>query len=226
MLWRHSGLSASTRATRASRSASAVRSSAATSRRARPGPDLLNGECSGATPPFVLRPDDLSEVCDGLDNDCDGVNDDNPIDAGGACGSSVGNCQIGTQQCVTGALQCVGDVGPQPDLCNAQDDDCDGVIDGQIPPGGAAHPVHQRCAVQLGSGVPPAHRAGGHGLRDPALGRQRRLRRCRRLRPRACLSRARRAPSPAWAASRAARARSSRPRPSTCVARTPTATAR
>ncbi len=101
------------------------------------GAALLNKECSGAAPPFVLRPGDLPETCNNKDDDCDNLVDDNPIDAGGTCGSSVGSCRAGTQQCVTGALSCVGAAGPQPDLCNGADDNCDGVIDGTVPTGGA-----------------------------------------------------------------------------------------
>ncbi len=101
------------------------------------GADLRNGQCDGTVPPFVLRPGDVSETCNSLDDDCDGTPDDNPIDAGGACGTSVGNCDVGTLQCnMSGALTCQGQTGPQPELCNAQDNDCDGVIDGEIPPGG------------------------------------------------------------------------------------------
>lgn len=70
-----------------------------------------------------------SEVCNGLDDDCNGIIDDAPIDAGAACGSSVGQCDVGSVACVAGSLVCQGGTGPSPELCNGLDDDCDGVAD-------------------------------------------------------------------------------------------------
>jgi|GEM_PF-422305 len=70
------------------------------------------------------------EVCDGLDNNCNGVDDDNPVDVGVQCGDSdVGNCEFGVTICNGGVVECAGEVGPVPETCNLQDDDCDGVDD-------------------------------------------------------------------------------------------------
>ena len=89
------------------------------------------------------------EVCDNLDNDCDGVVDDSVPGFGGACGSSVGRCDPGTLQCVAGAPVCVGAVGPFAEVCNSQDDNCNGTTDETDPmlgdtcntlPGGATVP--------------------------------------------------------------------------------------
>ncbi len=96
---------------------------------------LRNGVCKGGVGPFVLKPGQNSETCDGLDNDCNGIVDDNT--GGAVCGVSVGNCVSGTMQCISGQLKCTGSSGPQTELCNGQDDDCDGVIDGTIPSSGA-----------------------------------------------------------------------------------------
>ena len=41
-----------------------------------------------------------------------------------------GFCQAGTRSCVNGKFtSCVGEVVPQPEVCNLADDDCDGIID-------------------------------------------------------------------------------------------------
>ncbi|MFO0571366.1 MAG: MopE-related protein [Polyangiaceae bacterium] len=97
---------------------------------------LRNGVCDSPNGPQVIKPGDKLEKCNNLDDDCNGTKDDNPTDEGGKCGvSDTGNCQKGTEQCQNGALVCVGKIDPAAEICNGQDDDCDGVIDGTIPAG-------------------------------------------------------------------------------------------
>jgi len=90
--------------------------------------------CAGAS---ILKENQTLETCNGVDDDCDGVVDDNPTDVGGSCGvSAIYPCSLGTNQCVNGMLTCVGAVLPGMETCNGVDDDCDGNPDkiGANPP--------------------------------------------------------------------------------------------
>jgi Notch-like protein len=100
-----------------------------------------------------------AEVCNGLDDDCDGVIDDHPTDTGAACGaSSVGECKRGQTICVGGSLSCAGEVGPTPERCNGLDDDCNGVVDD--------NPVDtgQVCGSSIGACKPGVLSCAGGGL--------------------------------------------------------------
>ena len=80
------------------------------------------GYCEG-----MVYPQD--EICNGLDDDCDGYVDE---DLSRACGNSpvIGECKNGVQQCINGSWsECGGQVFPKPERCNSKDDDCDGRAD-------------------------------------------------------------------------------------------------
>ena len=80
-----------------------------------------------------------TEVCDLVDNDCDGAVDEGPVGGpltracytGPDATEGVGACHGGTQTCDEFGLwaRCEGQVGPFPETCDGQDRDCDGSID-------------------------------------------------------------------------------------------------
>jgi hypothetical protein len=91
-----------------------------------------SGTCQGEVQPAL-------ETCDGKDNDCDGkvdnvYNTGRPLlrecYTGPAGTKGKGSCRSGVQQCNSGSWgACSGQHTPRKELCNRQDDDCDGKVD-------------------------------------------------------------------------------------------------
>ncbi|MHC4837908.1 MAG: MopE-related protein [Planctomycetota bacterium] len=79
-----------------------------------------------------------NEVCNGIDDDCNGIVDDGPEGGflsqdcyGGAAGTlGVGRCAGGVQFCLGGSwTECFGQATGGEESCNNVDDDCDGEVD-------------------------------------------------------------------------------------------------
>tara|TARA_B100000609_G_scaffold199150_1_gene200904 strand:- start:16679 stop:19822 length:3144 start_codon:yes stop_codon:yes gene_type:complete len=79
----------------------------------------------------------VAELCNGKDDDCDGKIDGlspRPCYSGPKKTEGVSHCQKGIQACVDGLWEsCKGERLPRTELCNFQDDDCDGEVDEDFP---------------------------------------------------------------------------------------------
>ncbi len=87
------------------------------------------GSCFG--PAYITL---AEEVCDGLDNDCDGLTDEGCSCTAGEtqeCGEDTGECQKGVQTCEAGSWgYCEGAIEAVQEVCDdSADNDCDGMID-------------------------------------------------------------------------------------------------
>ncbi len=90
-----------------------------------------------------------TEVCDTLDNNCNGTKDEGcsctngetrPCYGGAKGTEDKGPCKPGIQTCANGAWgnTCAGEIIPKTEECNKVDDDCNGQVDDGNPDGGGA----------------------------------------------------------------------------------------
>lgn len=144
-----------------------------------PPTGVRNGVCVAPDPPHVLHPGDLPEKCNGLDDNCQGGIDENPVDAGQACGNPRGRCALGIMQCDSTLHKpvCEGQIDPtvnsatgEPvDACNGTDDDCDGVPNGTVVASNTSPPscLQDTDCKSLGSGTMCLPSASGLVCKKP-----------------------------------------------------------
>jgi hypothetical protein len=112
--------------------------------------ECVNGTWTECAPP--------AEICNGKDDDCDGIKDDV---AGGCdcaddaqewCGSSTGECSQGIKSCKDGQWgECEeGYVGPTDELCDGLDNDCNGKVDDKAGGCDCVDGASQACGTDQG----------------------------------------------------------------------------
>ncbi len=103
------------------------------------GPGCDGPDCDDDDDRVFLGAD---ETCDGLDNDCDGNIDDNPLDANVECNTGFpGVCTEGRAFCVGGLVDCVPQRPSGEEVCDLLDNDCDGLVD----EGEDGEPLQESC---------------------------------------------------------------------------------
>lgn len=87
-------------------------------------------QCASGVLSCIPNQSSSAEVCDNLDNDCNGLVDDNLTGVGQACATGQpGVCNEGTTTCSAGAISCQPNLTSSPEACDGLDNDCDGQTD-------------------------------------------------------------------------------------------------
>ncbi|HYC54270.1 MAG TPA: MopE-related protein [Candidatus Binatia bacterium] len=104
----------------------------------KPARSVSPGQCDPSGGREACNNSSTAETCDNLDNDCDGIVDDD-IAATTACdppGTPGGLSFGGSSQCQHGSRNCNGPcqgfVGPSGEVCDGVDNDCNGTVDDGI----------------------------------------------------------------------------------------------
>ncbi len=99
-------------------------------------------QCVGGAIICVANTSPSAEVCNGLDDNCNGTVDEGDPGGGIPCNTGLsGVCSSGTTQCISGAITCVQTQLASAEVCNGLDDNCDGAVDN-----GATCPSGQTCS--------------------------------------------------------------------------------
>ncbi len=112
---------------------------------------MVPSDCDDSTP--LIHPG-AKEICNGIDDDCDGAEDDGNPGGGSSCGNNAGACTPGTMVCshltLVAQVVCIDAKGGEPEVCNGFDDDCDGKTDEDFEDLGKACDSDDADACKLG----------------------------------------------------------------------------